>query len=143
VGAEPQNEIGSDSESPLIDAVIWLVALGSTAAIMWYSLGPAPPGHGVDKALHAIAYFINALAILLAVVWRPGREGCLKDLAVPVALCVLIAGGLIEVAQGSLVHRDKQLADWAADAVGVALALLLVIALRWAIERRPVEGIDS
>ena len=144
MGAKPQNETGSVSESPLIDAVIWLFALGSTGAILWYSMGTDPPGHGVDKGLHAIAYFINALAILLAVVWRPGRDDRrLKDFAIPVALCVLAAGGLIEIAQSSLVDRDSQLADWAADAVGVGLALLLVIALRWAIERRPVKGIDS
>ena len=86
VGADSQNETGSVWESPLIDAAIWLVAFASTGAILWYSLGPKPPGHGVDKGLHAIAYFINALAILLAVVWRPGRDDRrLKDLAIPVA----------------------------------------------------------
>jgi VanZ family protein len=98
----------------------------------------------VDKGLHAIAYFINTLAILFAVVWRPGRDDRrLKDLAIPVALCALAAGGLIEIAQSSLVDRDSQLADWAADAVGVGLALLLLIALRWAIRRRPAVRTDS
>ena len=144
VDADTQNETGSVSGSPLIDAAIWLVALASTGAILWYSLGPKPPGHGVDKGLHAIAYFINTLAILLAVVWRPGRDDRrLKDLAIPVALCVLAAGGLIEIAQSGLADRDSQLADWAADAVGVGLALLLLIALRWAIKRRPAVRIDS
>ena len=144
MSAEPQNETGSASESPLIDGAIWLVALASTGAILWYSLGPKPPGHGVDKGLHAIAYFVNTLAILLAMVWRPGRDDRrLKDLVIPVALCALAAGGLIEIAQSSLVDRDSQLADWAADAVGVGLALLLLIALRWAIRRRPSVRIDS
>jgi VanZ family protein len=144
VDADTQNETGSVWESPLIDAAIWLVAFASTGAILWYSLGPKPPGHGVDKGLHAIAYLINMLAILLAVVWRPGRDDRrLKDLAIPVALCFLAAGGLIEIAQSSLVDRDSQLADWAADAVGVGLALLLLVALRWAIRRRPAVRIDS
>jgi VanZ family protein len=144
VDADTQNETGSGWESPLIDAAIWLVAFASTGAILWYSMGPKPPGHGVDKGLHAIAYFINTLAILLAVVWRPGRDDRrLKDLAIPVALCALAAGGLIEIAQSSLVDRDSQLADWAADAVGVGLALLLLIALRWAIGRRPTVRIDT
>jgi VanZ family protein len=142
--ADTKNETGSVSESPLIDAAIWLVALASTGAILWYSLGSKPPGHGVDKGLHAIAYFINTLAILLAVVWRPGRDDRrMKDLAIPVASCVLAAGGLIEIAQSSLADRDSQLADWAADAVGVGLALLLLIVLRWAMRRRPAERIEA
>ena len=144
VGADTENETRSVWESPLIDAAIWLVALACTGVILWYSLGPDPPGHGVDKGLHAIAYFINTLAILLAVVWRPGRDDRrLKALAIPVALCVLAAGGLIEIAQSSLVDRDSQLADWAADAVGVGLALLMLIALRWATRRRPAVRVDS
>ena len=142
--ADTQNEAGSVSESPLIDAAIWLVAFASTGAILWYSLGPKPPGQGVDKGLHAIAYFINTLAILLAVVWRPGRDDRrMKDLAIPVASCVLAAGGLIEIAQSSLADRDSQLADLAADAVGVGLALMLLIALRWAMGRRPGERINA
>jgi VanZ family protein len=131
VDADTQNETGSVWESPLIDAAIWLVALASTGAILWYSLGPEPPGHGVDKGLHAIAYFINTLAILLAVVWRPGREDRrLREWSIPIAACVLVAGGLIEIAQGGLADRDAQVTDWVADAVGVALALLTFTLLR-------------
>jgi VanZ family protein len=131
VDADTQNETGSVWESPLIDAAIWLVALASTGAILWYSLGPEPPGHGVDKGLHAIAYFINTLAILLAVVWRPGREDRrLREWSIPIAACVLVAGGLIEIAQGGFADRDAQVTDWVADAVGVALALLTFTLLR-------------
>ena len=59
-------------ESPFIDAGIWLAALVATGLTVWYSLGPTPPSHGSDKDLHAVAYFVDAFAILLAVVWRPG-----------------------------------------------------------------------
>lgn len=136
VDAESRNEARFAWDSPLIDAAIWLVALASTGATMWYSLGPEPPGQGADKGLHAVAYFVSTLAILLAVVWRPGRDDRrMKDLAIPIALCALAAGGLIEVAQGSFVGRDSQLADWAADAVGIGFALFLFTVLRKAIRR--------
>jgi len=143
VAERSRNGSGLASDSPLIDAAIWLVALASTGAILWYSLGPEPPGHGVDKGLHAIAYLITTLAILFAVVWRPGRDDRrLKTWGTPIALCVLAAGGLIEIAQSSLADRDTQVADLAADAVGIGIALLLFNVLRWAIERRD-EGVGA
>ena len=118
-------------ESSIVDAVIWLIALGAIGATLWYSLGPEPPGHASDKDLHAVAYFVNTFAILLAVVWRPGREDRRpRDYSTPIAACVLAAGGLIEIAQGAFAGRDGQLTDWVADAAGVALALLTFTLLR-------------
>ena len=61
-------------ESPLVDAAIWLIALVATGLTVWYSLGPRPPDHGSDKELHAVAYFLDTFAILLALIWRPGRS---------------------------------------------------------------------
>ena len=59
--------------------------------------------HGSDKDLHVAAYFLDAFAILLALVWRPGRETRrLKEAGMlPVAVGLLIVGGVIEIAQGA------------------------------------------
>lgn len=120
-------------ESPLVNVSIWAVALCTTALTLWYSLGPAPPGHGSDMELHAIAYFVNTLAILLAVVSRPGRRaGRFKARPMPVAMALLALGGLVEIVQGAVVGRDPQFADWVADAAGITLAVLVFAALQLA-----------
>jgi VanZ family protein len=111
-------------ESPLIDLGIWLIALVATGLTLWYSLGPTPPLHSSDKDLHAVAYFVDILAILLIVVWRPGHQPRrLDQWALPVALGILVLGGMIEIAQGEFANRDAQFNDWIADAVGIGLAL--------------------
>jgi VanZ family protein len=129
--------------SPLVDGGIWLIALIATGVTVWYSLGPRPPDHGSDWEWHAMAYFIDTLAILLAVVWRPGREVRRFDaLALPVALAVLLVGGLIEIVQGRFANRDAQVRDWLADAVGIGVAVLLFTALRWAIRKKRAQHLD-
>ena len=129
--------------SPLVDGGIWLIALIATGLTVWYSLGARPPDHGSDWEWHAMAYFIDTLAILLAVVWRPGREVRRFDaLALPVALAVLLVGGLIEIVQGRFADRDAQFRDWIADAVGIGLAVLLFAALRWAIRRKRAKRLE-
>jgi len=129
--------LGSSStwESPLVDAGIWLVVLVAIAATLTFSLGPKAPGEGVDKGMHAIAYFVDTLAILLALVWRPGQEKRGFEWALWIALVILAAGGFIELAQGGFVHRDAQLADWMADAVGIGLAVLV-----FAVARKTLGG---
>ena len=117
------------SLSPFVDVGIWLIALIATGLTVWYSLGPTPPDHGSDKELHAMAYLIDTFAILLAVVWRPGRAPRRSDAwALPVALALLVLGGLIEITQGGFTDRDAQFGDWIADAVGIGHALLLCTA---------------
>ncbi len=119
-------------ETPWIDAAIWAAALGATALTLWYSLGSVPPAHGSDKDLHALAYFVDTLAVLLAVVWRPGRRaGRLDGWGPVVVVGILALGGLIELAQGGFAQRDAQLSDWFADAVGIGAAWLLFGSLRW------------
>jgi VanZ family protein len=118
-------------ESRWIDVGIWAFALVTTALTLWYSLGPRPPGHGSDKQLHSLAYFVNTLAILLAIVWRPGRSrGRFDARTVPVAVGMLVLGGVIEVVQGGFVRRDSQFTDWAGDSVGIILAVMVFAALR-------------
>ena len=121
--------------SPLVGVAIWLVALVAIAATSWFSLGPTAPSEGFDKALHAIAYFVDTLAILFALVWRPGREGRRFESALWVAIVILAVGGLIEIVQGRFADRDAQFTDWIADAVGIALALLV-----FAVARRTLGG---
>jgi len=54
-------------------------------------LGPTPPSHGSDKDPHVAVHFVDAFAILLAVVWRPGRgTQRLKAGMLPVAVGLLI-----------------------------------------------------
>jgi VanZ family protein len=125
-------------ESPLIDVAIWLIALIATGLTVWYSLGPTPPGHVSDKDLHTVAYFVDTLVILLAVVWRPGRATRHSNgWMLRVALGLLIVGGVIEIAQGRFADRDAQLGDWVADAVGIGLALFLFAVLRWSLRGKP------
>jgi VanZ family protein len=118
-------------EPSWIDVAFAAFAIGALALTVWYSLGPAPPGHGSDKQLHAVAYFVDTLAVLLAVVWRPGRRrGLLNVRALPVAAGMLILGGLVELAQWGLVDRDAQFTDWMADALGIGIALAVFVGLR-------------
>lgn len=139
-----RNRTASRWESPLIDVGIWLAALVATGLTVWYSLGPTPPSHGSDKDLHAAAYFLDALAILLAVVWRPGRETRrLKGGMLPVAVGLLIVGGVVEIAQGGLVDRDAQFGDWVADAVGIGLALLVYALVRMRFRPQPPKRINE
>jgi VanZ family protein len=122
--------------SPAVDVAIWAVALGALGLTFWYSLGAAPPGTGTDRQLHALAYFVDTLSILLAVVWRPGRETHRRVGAwtVLIALALLALGAVIEVGQGRFAGRVAQLSDWIADAAGIALAVAAFGAL-WVFAR--------
>jgi VanZ family protein len=134
---EPRIDRTDRRTSPWIDLTIWASAVGALGLTLWFSLGPAPDGPGTDRQLHALAYLVDTLAVLLAVVWRPGRGAGRSGIGVmEVALGMLALGGLIELAQGGFVHRDAQLADWAADAAGIASAVMVFGAIRWALRER-------
>ncbi|MGZ8611892.1 MAG: VanZ family protein [Actinomycetota bacterium] len=115
-----------------VDVAIWAVALGALGTTLWYSLGAAPPGTGTDRQLHALAYFVDTFAILLAVVWRPGRDTDRRVGAwtVVIALALLALGAVIEIAQGRFAGRVAQLSDWVADAAGIVLAVAAFGVLR-------------
>ena len=86
------------------------------------------------------SYFVNTLAIMLALIWRPGRtRGRSDGWALPVALGILVLGGVIELAQAGFADRDAQFGDWIADAVGVVLALCVFTFMRWVSDRRRRE----
>jgi hypothetical protein len=58
--------------------------------------------HGSGKDLHVAAFFVDAFSILLAVVWRPGRETRrLKAGMLPVAVGLLIVGGVMRSHRGA------------------------------------------
>jgi len=87
--------------------------------ILVLSLMPVPDGLQVfswqDKLEHATAFLVLGL---MAAAARLGR--------VRLRVVGLLAyGALIEVAQSMVPYRSAELADWAADAIGVALAVLI------------------
>ncbi len=126
--------------SAWIDVGIFAFALGATALTLWYSMGPTPPGNGSAHGLHAAAYFVNTFAVLLAVVFRPGRGSGRSDgWTLAIALGMLLLGGVLEILQGTFFGRDAELADWVADAVGVALAALVFTALRRTLREQPLR----
>ncbi len=85
--------------------------------------GPAAPPRllGTDKIEHAAAFLV--LTLLAAFGWR----------GLPlwfISLAMITHGLMIELIQGSpILQRTMSLADLAADAVGIVLALLLVTIL--------------
>ena len=104
------------------------------ATTLWLSLVEVPPGTsafgGADKVEHAFAYFVTALLILLAAVWRPGRgDGVLAPWRWWVVVAMVLAGGAVEIVQ-SYVGRKAELKDWVAEIVAVVLAAGVLALLR-------------
>lgn len=120
------------ARSNAVDLAIWAAALLAIAGTLWFSL--ASPGGadallGSDKVGHALAYAVDTLLLLFAVVWRPGRPQPLVAWVVPILLGVASLGGAVELAQVAL-GRDADPLDWAADLVGVAVATFVFARLR-------------
>lgn len=107
----------------------WQAALAVLlATVLWLALTPQPPAGaslGWDKANHAAAFATLALVATRAFgqAWRA------------IALGLLAYGGLIEVLQSFTPTRQAEWADLLADAVGIAIGL--VLATRW---RQPGDG---
>lgn len=144
--AEPTGRRGSDgtiTPSPLLsggqplgprlaDVVIWALAALALIATLWLSFGTPTRVYrfvGSDKVGHGIAYAVDTLLLLFAVVWRPSGSPPLVSKTVPVLISVLALGGVVEVIQGA-VGRDAQVLDWLADGVGVAVAAAIFTILR-------------
>ncbi len=117
-----------------IDRALWAAAIFCVALTLWLSLVEVPPGTsafgGADKVEHAFAYFLTALLILLAAVWRPGRgDGVLARWRWWVVAAMVLAGGAIEIIQ-SFVGREAEMADWVAEIVAVTLAVAVLWVMR-------------
>lgn len=74
-----------------------------------------------DKAQHALGFAVLALTARLA---YPAPRG------VVLVAGLLLHGAAIEWAQAASGWRHGEVADWVADAVGVALGWVVVVALR-------------
>jgi VanZ family protein len=126
---------------PLLSAVFVVAAVATTALTIWFSLAQRPPRLvGTDKDLHAFAYAVNALAILLAVGWRPvARRWRSHAWTAAVAAALLAFGGLLELVQRRA-GRTPDVRDWIADAVGIAggvAAYVVIRALAAPVDSRP------
>ena len=77
----------------------------------------------LDKLLHISAF--ACLACVASWSWAPSRR-C----AWQVALGLALYGAFIELVQSQLPTREASLADWLADALGIALGLVLAHQVR-------------
>lgn len=99
----------------------WLPALGWAALLFLLSSRPTLPAPDVahfDKAAHFGAYLV--LGLLLA--FAADRSGWPLWIAIPLGLAYGMAD---EVHQMFVPGRSPSVADWIADAAGVAAAVLL------------------
>jgi VanZ family protein len=126
--------------SPLVEILVWLVAFGTVAATIAYSLGPAPAALNefplADKVFHICAYAAMTAAWLLAAVWRPGRgDGIVPRDAPAFVVCAVLLGAAIEIAQ-DFGDRSADPFDALSDAVGAILGLAAWAGLRSVVGRR-------
>jgi hypothetical protein len=117
-----------------VDVVLWLSAFACGVVTLWLSLFAVPPGTtafgGADKVEHGLAYFVTALLLLLAAVWRPGRgDGPFARWWWGVVGGLVIAGGAIELIQ-TQVGREGEWKDWFVEIVAVALASAAIWVVR-------------
>ena len=93
--------------------------------VAWFAFPPAPPRTLEtvwDKLHHAFAFTVLAGVAELAFWPQQGHRW-------RVALGLLIWGGVIELVQSQLPTRSAEWGDLLADAVGMALGLLLALPL--------------
>lgn len=110
---------------PWIPALVWMVVIVAASSLpagetRWLDLD------GLDRFLHAGFYAL--LAVLVA---RGFAAGGSEEAAIAAGtiIATLAFGGLMEWVQG-FVERSPDVLDWAADAAGVAIALVARTAWR-------------
>ncbi len=119
-----------------VDGALWTLTVIFVGVTIWLSFGPTPPGAqafpNADKVWHGVAYFVTTSSLLLAAIWRPGRgDGAFARLEALLLVVIVIAGGLVEVAQGALTkNRDADAVDWLVEIVAVVAALAVNKGLR-------------
>jgi VanZ family protein len=86
-----------------------------------------------DKLGHAALFFVQALLLERAL---RERWGMARGLVVAIAVCLLL-GATTELRQRSLPHRDADVLDFVADAVGT-VAATATLALGLSVARRRV-----
>jgi lipopolysaccharide/colanic/teichoic acid biosynthesis glycosyltransferase len=109
-----------------------VVVLAAVAGIVRLSLGPdlmtGVGGKGPEASLpHVAAYTVLALVLLFVAVPRGAPHTPLR--VIVVSLSVVALGAVLELGQAA-VHRDTQMADVAANALGVAAAALAWVLVR-------------
>ena len=111
----------------LVAGLILLTLIG----LMVGPFGGAQAQTGInDKLAHVVAFTI--IPICLAIDFPFGRLSTLAGVS-------LLLGGVIEIVQG-WVGRDASWGDWASDAVGIAIAVLILGALRLRGARKVAQG---
>ncbi|MEY2930276.1 MAG: VanZ like family [Pseudomonadota bacterium] len=120
---------------------VWPALLCTLLILVLGSIRQGPPGPQQlnDKALHFIGFGFAAGLWCRACrhLW-PGatmRVAALRGFAASTAL-----GALLELWQAFLPYRSAELLDWVADALGAALAALLLVAFWRLAERGAVRS---
>ena len=108
--------------------VVLLVLMCGAAWFAFIPATPNPQPTGVDKMEHLLAF--AALGMAASFTASPGLR-CTAQAAVG----LLLYGAFIELVQTQLPTRTADLADIAADGVGVAAGLALAALLRIAVRR--------
>ncbi len=96
------------------------------AVVSWFAFAPDPGGPGfahADKLKHVLAFAALGFAATLA-----GRASVPRQWRV--VLSLLAYGAFIEVVQSYLPSRRGDWLDMLADALGVAVGMALVVAMR-------------
>jgi hypothetical protein len=111
------------------------LALAATLAAALAPSRDTPQLFPWDKAEHWLAFYV--LSGLAAAAFPRIRIQV-------IVVMMLALGGAIELVQGTaLIHRDADLGDWAADAFGVACALLPLLLGRWRREMKDVAAAQA
>lgn len=103
---------------PWLRNAFFLALISVLMLALWPSPASLPVQTGWDKADHVLAFVV--LGIIGLRVWPQAQ--------MRVSAGLLAYGGLIEVLQSLTKYRQADWHDLAADAIGIALALLIV---RW------------
>ncbi|PHX97762.1 MAG: hypothetical protein CK531_01585 [Gemmatimonadetes bacterium] len=102
-----------------IAPVLWALLIETLTS--WPNVPSASTGHGFDKVVHFGLYAVFAFLVVRAA--QPAVPGWRVMGVVLVVLCVWAA--LDEWHQTWIPGRGAEVADWAADATGVVVGLLI------------------